>query len=392
MKGGFWDYLSGQVLFEAEGGRGTAFLEQCVRQGIAFHQITATPAGFRAQVPARDYPRLRRAARRYRCRIRLRERFGLRFACAWLRGRWGLAAGLAAALLMLTAFPHVIWNIEFYQFTPQEQLDMRAELYSCGIYEGAFTSPQEIARIATTMLAGTDDYSWIALNFVKGRLVVEKNNMEKKPALLHEEITDLVAVSDGIIRYMDVRGGYYQVQQNQSVSEGQLLVSGMITDDTVQKTVYTRSEGEIYAEVEKTYQYTQPLRVSAEVPQSGTQDYCRLLAFGMELPLSLGHPETDGVRRTVYREPVAPFGFHLPGTLECTRVRPMEHVETVLSPELAGDLAQMRIFEAVRETFGDIELLEQERSDDVTAEEVTVSLRLRFIANIAKSVPFGGLT
>lgn len=391
MQKDIWGYLSGEVSFEVVNGRVDRFLTFCSERGIPLSCIRAIPGGVSAQVPARLYSKLPALARTCHCRLRLKERFGLCFALFLLRKRYGILAGIAAGALALCIFPNLIWNIRFYDFTPAQQQEMRQMLYNCGVYEGAFATQEDMGRIAAQLRAQTDDYSWIALNLVRGKLIVEKNDMEKKPTLQEQEVTDLVAISDGIIRFMDVRGGYYLVQADQSVREGQTLVTGMCDENGEGRVSYEHSEGEIYAEVEKAYQFTQPFAQTVELPQSSTQTAHRLFCFGLEIPLD-NCDASGSALKTVYRQPLSLFGFPLPATIETTLYREVAPQEYTVSETLACDLARNAVLRQAEQDFGDIELLDLSMDTTVENDSLTAVFHLRFIANIAKSVPFGGLT
>ncbi len=391
MNKNIWGYLSGEVSFEVVNGRVDRFLTLCAERAIPLGCIRAVPGGASAQVPARLYAKLPALARTCHCRLRLKERFGLCFALFLLRKRYGILAGIAAGALALCVFPNLIWNIRFYDLTPQQQQEMRQMLYNCGVYEGAFATQEDMGRIAAQLRAQTDDYSWIALNLVRGKLIVEKNDMEKKPTLQEQEVTDLVAISDGIIRFMDVRGGYYLVTANQSVREGQTLVTGMCDENGEGRVSYMHSEGEIYAEVEKTYEFTQPFHVTAELPQSRTSASHRLFCFGLEIPLGQSENAENTVQ-TVYRQPLSLFGFPLPATVETTLCREVTPQEYTVSETLACDLARNAVLRQAEQDFGEIELLDLTMDTTTQEDSLTARFHLRFIANIAKSVPFGGLT
>ena len=67
-------------------------------------------------------------------------------------------------------------------------------------------------------------------------------------------------------------------------------------------------------------------------------------------------------------------------------------MEAELSPELAAQKARMKIYDALREKFPDYKLEDVQEDVEAGDGEVTVTMRLTFVANIAKEAPFSGLT
>ena len=131
-------YAMGSVNFEVTGGRGERFLNDCVNAGVPVEHIRPTQTGYLATVPLRDYKRMHKYARRNRCRLRVREKYGAYFALFTYRHRWGILAGLVLCVLLLCMCRNLIWNICFYNFTPEQEASARAQLFEKGIYEGAF--------------------------------------------------------------------------------------------------------------------------------------------------------------------------------------------------------------------------------------------------------------
>ncbi|MFQ8833086.1 MAG: sporulation protein YqfD [Ruthenibacterium lactatiformans] len=166
----------GSVNFEVTGGRGERFLNDCVNAGVPVEHIRPTQTGYLATVPLRDYKRMHKYARRNRCRLRVREKYGAYFALFTYRHRWGILAGLVLCVLLLCMCRNLIWNICFYNFTPEQEASARAQLFEKGIYEGAFQNNERLVRAAGELFVGSEEYGWVALNFVQGRLVVEKHS------------------------------------------------------------------------------------------------------------------------------------------------------------------------------------------------------------------------
>lgn len=380
-------YAAGSVRFEVMGGRGERFFNECVNADIPVEQVQATETGYLARVPLRDYKKLRPFARRNRCTLRVREKYGAYFALCAYRGRWGILLGLAFCTLLLFACQNLIWNICFIGFTPEQEAAARARLFEKGIYEGAFQENSRLMQAASELFTDSEEYGWVTLNFVKGRLVVEKTNRQKPPEPVGSEITNIVASGDGIIRRIDLEGGYPQVTLGQYVTRGKVLISGMRLS-TYERPLYSRAEGAVWAEVQNTYVYTQPLRGETLLPTSESKSYYKLyLPWGV-LPL---YQETDvqqDTSRRVTRRPAAPLGFHLPAMIEETQVRTREMTSWELTPQQAASIARARILDAVRMEFGSYTLLEETPEAKTTDDAVTLSLHVTLLADIGEQVPY----
>ena len=122
-------YAMGSVNFEVTGGRGERFLNDCVNAGVPVEHIRPTQTGYLATVPLRDYKRMHKYARRNRCRLRVREKYGAYFALFTYRHRWGILAGLVLCVSLL-CMPTLSGTSALHNFTPeQEAIRPRAQLF-----------------------------------------------------------------------------------------------------------------------------------------------------------------------------------------------------------------------------------------------------------------------
>lgn len=387
MMNGLARYAMGSVNFEVTGGRGERFLNDCMNAGVPVERIRPTQTGYLATVPLRDYKRMHKYARRNRCRLRVREKYGAYFALFAYRHRWGILTGLALCALLLGICRNLIWNICFYNFTPEQESSVRAQLFEKGIYEGAFQNNEKLVRAAGELFVESEQYGWVALNFVQGRLVVEKTDREQVPEPIGTEVTNVVAMSDGVVRRLELVDGYPRVVPGQYVAKGQVLVSGMKLSH-YERPLYSHAQAEVLAEVERSYVYTQPLHVEPVLPVAGVKSYYKLYLPWGELPLYTQIDVPKGASQRVLRRPAAPFGFHLPALVEETQVRAATAVPFDLAPGLAQEIARSRILDVIRAEFGDYELLEETPSVEAADEAVTLTLRVRMLTNIGKMVPY----
>ena len=168
-----------------------------------------------------------------------------------------------------------------------------------------------------------------------------------------------------------------------------MRVSGM-TLSQYERPLYSHAQAEVLAEVEKSYVYTQPLHVEPVLPQAVSKSYYKLYLPWGELSLYAQLDVPENASQRVLRRPAAPFGFHLPALVEETQVRQAAAVPFDLTPGLAEDIARSRILDAIRAEFGDYELLEETPSAEEADGAVTVTLRVRMLADIGKMVPYEG--
>ena len=191
------------------------------------------------------------------------------------------------------------------------------------------------------------------------------------------------------LRRLELVDGYPRVVPGQYVAQGQVLVSGM-TLSQYERPLYSHAQAEVLAEVEKSYVYTQPLHVEPVLPQAVSKSYYKLYLPWGELSLYAQLDVPENASQRVLRRPAAPFGFHLPALVEETQVRQAAAVPFDLTPGLAEDIARSRILDAIRAEFGDYELLEETPSAEEADGAVTLTLRVRMLADIGKMVPYEG--
>ena len=379
----------GTIEFEVIGGLGERFFNQCVQAGLCVEKIRPTSLGFLARTQLRFYNRLRKLARVNKCRIRVTKRNGVSFFLARFAGHWGILIGILLAVGVFLGGQRLIWSITFVDFTIPEQIEMRKELSEYGIYEGSVANEDYLDSVADQLFVSRDDLSWFRLNFVHGRLVVEKVDRTQQPEMESQELTEIVAACDGIIVRQEIDGGFAQKQAGQSVAQGEILVSGC----TVGKTgalLYGNAAARIYAEVEKEYQVTQPLMVSKQMPGPEIGRQTKLLIAGRSFSFPWQKEPQDTRFQQTTIDSLTLWGFHFPASLEHTVYRDVQQVSCQLSPELAQAIAEQRIYQSVSSQFDTFKILDRSVTVEQTDEAVTVRMHLTMEADIARTVPFSG--
>ena len=380
------EYFSGMVRFSAQGGNSARFLNACAQKGIAVQEVCATAVGFTAKVPLRDYTRLHHIARKCRCRLRVTEKYGAWFALRAYRARWGIIAGFVVCGLLLALFQGLIWNITFYDFTSQEVAHLRSQLYEKGIYEGSFADLQKLKKVQRELFVANDGYGWVSLNAVHGRIVVEKNDVQKETQTLPEtDITNIVARCDGIVQFADITGGFLTVTKGQAVAQGEVLVSGVRVGVT-QMPYYVHAEAKVYAEIERIYEVFQPFQVKCNLPTGKVRTF-----YSLNLPwgtLSLMPKSAPQENQRVAYYPLTVLGLHLPATVKELETREHETVNVAYTPELAEQIACLKALEMLKTEFPLCEINSLHKTSQQQADGILFHVKVHATADIAEKVPF----
>lgn len=380
----FWSNCFAQVRFSALGGYGEKLLTLCLQQGIPVARVKPVPGGFTASVPARYYKTVFKFAKRCRTRLRVIQKRGIYFRTKHYRGRWGLLIGPLVLLCAVHMFGKAVWAIRWDGATPLQQHEIGSLLYSMDIYEGAILNQEKIRLAEKHLLDQSNELGWVALNFEKGRLVVEMVAAREKPQIESNDTVSLVAAADGIILEANVQEGFLQKQVGQTVAKGEVLISSVLADRKG-RNIYVHAKGTVIAEIKKQYKCRQPLSLSAQALTGEVTSQYTLRVGSLRLPLG-PTKQLDEEKSKLRHEPLNVFGFALPATLEESYSAQLQQRDTTLSEQQALVYARYSCIQQMYSEFPGATVLTQSEQYDMDTEtgELVYAVTLQIKANIAK--------
>lgn len=228
----WWTYILGYVLISIQGPFPERFVNMAVARGIFLWDITRiTEDKTEAKVRIDAFRAMRHLARRTRCRVRIKSKYGLPFLIIHLRRRKMLVLGgvlFCAALYLLSSF---IWFIEI---TGTEKLDpwqiqhLAAEI---GLQVGTPKWKLDLPAIEKTISDHFPQLHYVHLYFRGTKAIVEVAEKVIIPEDDQWTPAHLVAIKDGVIQEILVMVGQAQVKEGDTVKKGQVLISGRIQPD-----------------------------------------------------------------------------------------------------------------------------------------------------------------
>lgn len=266
---------------------------------------------------------------------------GLPFIFMRYRHRYGLFLGAIFAVLILYLSQIVIWDIRIDGAIRLDRDEILDDLETCGIKVGSRISEIDVDVIQNRMIIYSDDISWISINLSGNVAYVEIREAEPIPPEKTEyRAANLVATREGIIEgFAGIRGDV-AVKIGDTVSEGELLVSG-IRESKTQGFTYTCAEGEVFARCESAYSVEIPLKFSQKKYTGVEYTEKYLIFFDKEIKIysNIGKMNTScDIIDTeefmkVFDKSRLPFG------VRTVRYKEYEYVTALRTPNEAIDLA-----------------------------------------------------
>lgn len=386
-------HLSGRgglaaVTFTAEGGRVEKLASWCMEQGIQLVGLTVNDLGFRATVAAAQYVRLRSVARRCRTRLHVVERRGAWFSLRRLLKRPGLLLGTLVFWLLLELGGQLVWSIRFVGIPAEQSGILREQLYRAELREGSRVTAERIADARRALLSGNGDWGWIALNFYRGRLVVEGHPLQPQKAVQEKDTRPYVAAEDATVLANRVKSGFAQKTRGQTVAAGEVLIAASrpARDGSP---VWQEPSGEVIGLVRKEYGASVPL-AAEKAMLTGRTAVTRLVhtPFGTWALPGQREPFADAVT-AVRQEPLVLFGLGLPATVEETLYAETAVQSQYLERETARQFARYACLAALYQAYPDAEILAEEAEETAENEVLEYTLAVTFRANIARRTDTG---
>ena len=226
--------LRGEVRLRVMAGYPERVLNLCASRRLAIWDVCwISPTEFACTISWRDFRQLRRAAEKLDCTLREEGRRGAPFFLRWLRSRQALAAGIAVCALALFWGSFFIWDFEIEGNTTVSDRAILRALEKNGVRMGTFGLGVDGDDLRNHVLLDLPELSWIAVNVTGCRAHVQVRERVEAPEIVdRREPSNLVARRGGLVLKIQTLAGERAVLPGATVTEGQLLISGVEDTDT----------------------------------------------------------------------------------------------------------------------------------------------------------------
>ncbi|MFD2679945.1 sporulation protein YqfD [Bacillus seohaeanensis] len=244
MKNQWIRFFTGEVFVKLEGKGVERVLNQLIRSNIYIWNVKrAGTETVTFYLSLHDVHNFRRAIRSFNCKVTFLRGQGSPFLVKRSIKNAGFVLGALMFLFIIILLSNMVWGINIKGASPQVEHGIRKELEDIGVAKGKlqFFIP-DVETIQQELSYRMNNITWVGVE-LKGTTfhfqVVEKNEPEE---LKKTGPQNIVAKKKAIITKMFVEEGQPQVEVNDYVKEGQLLVSGVIGNEDETKDVPAKAK------------------------------------------------------------------------------------------------------------------------------------------------------
>ena len=390
--------LRGQVRVRAECRYPEQVLNLCGERGLSFGDLRwESPDSFSFRLSVRDFQTLCYAVEESTetdCTFRILQREGVPAFFARFAKRPALLISLTVCATALFLGSFFIWDydVQGNRTVPTEAILRALEKEGLGI--GAFGLSLDGEDLRNRLLLDLPELCWIGVNVSGCKAKVTVRERIPPPEILDDSApTNVIARRDGLILTVSALDGVAEVLPGMTVTEGQLLISGVEHLETTGKARIMAGHGSVTARTWYTLTASLPLTVQ-EKRYDGTEKRAfslilgkRRVKFFSNSPLT-GLADAAGYDKITKKTPLSLFGFPLPAAVEEETYRFYETVPAARSAaeiQRQGEAALRSQLEAAAGPYGEIRsaLCSSHQKGDT----LEVTLRAECVEEIGLIVP-----
>ena len=367
------------VEFTAQNGGTDALLTAAAQAGLHPYRVVPLPGGFRAHCAAWQYRRFAALARKNRVRLQLLKKQGLYFVLRPLLRRVGLWVGFALFVPLLLWTQGFVWAADYSALTPGQAARAAAVLRENGLQPGSAVTEEKLTAGEYALLR-SGEFSWVSLNFAKGRLEVEAAAAAPKPDIAAGTLHGIRAKCGGVVVSTNLVSGTMLAKPGQTVEAGQGLI-GTARSERDGTLIFVPAAGTVRAQFE--WSGSRQIALTEPILQKTGRSVCayQLSGFGQTISLPAAKAPEQAEERTRHFQPEL-FGLLLPCSVQEVCRYEQQEVVFLRTEEQAAALARLQCLQALYAAWPDAELLARKEDCTVNGDVLDYTAVYTIVADI----------
>ena len=357
------NYLRGVAELTVTGPFPERLLNLCAQNGVEFWGVEwLDGTTLRLTTRRRTLRRLLDLAPRAGCQVRVVGSRGLPDFLLRFRTRYAFLAGMVLSLCAVAFLSQFVLTI---QVTGNETVStdvILSQLRQLGVRPGVYGPGLDRQQIAQEALLGLEELSWMGINLHGTRLEVIVREAVESPERVDESgYYDIVAEADGIVVHVEAEQGDAAVEEGDTVTEGEVLISGLVTleppqySDQPTRYYQTHARGRVWARTWRTLTASIPLETAVKDYTGEETSAWSLVLFGQRIEIfgnsSISWPFYDKI--TAVRQASLPGGTELPLYLYRETARAYQPRTAAVDLSAAQDLLEEQLERQLEQLVGE---------------------------------------
>lgn len=243
------DIFYGYIIVRVQGLNPEKFINMASRNGIVFWDITRIDyTTIELKMKHNQYKSLKNIVKRTGTHIHIKRKKGINFIIYKISRRKFFLFGTFVFIAIILFMSSLVWKIEINGNKKISTDKIYNSVKKAGLCEGKFKYKINLRDIEALILKDMNEISVVNIKFIGTKAKVDVVERVMPPLIIGEgKPANIQAVKDGIITKIVSYRGQPTVSSGDFVREGQILISGVITDGMNVPTGIVRARGTIIA-------------------------------------------------------------------------------------------------------------------------------------------------
>lgn len=306
----FLKFLRGYLCVIFQGPDIERFFNMCVRKKILFWSVKRTKSGIYCKISRNSLPIIKECLKKTGTKMEIEKKCGLPFLLYRHRKRRVFAIGCFLALILIYIMSLFIWDIRIIgneSYDTKEIMSFVTKNYAHG---GQLISTVDTIALEEALRTKFDKFAWVSCEIKGTQLTVHiKETINLNVKKQAEVPCDLVASKNGTIFSIITRAGTGKVVAGNTVSKGDVLISGTVSyvndSKEIYEEAYVPADGDVIAKTKYPYEDKVPLIYYEKRYTDDCRHGFSMTFFSKNLPL--WNPKISNNKEFDYWEHISHF-------------------------------------------------------------------------------------
>ncbi|MBQ8203146.1 MAG: sporulation protein YqfD [Clostridia bacterium] len=377
-------YITGYITVCFSGENCEEILNLCAKHSVKLWNLRLNKGKIIGNIRAKDFYLLRKIRKRRTVKIHIINKKGITFKTARYNRRFGFIAGVALFFVILQFLSSFIWNIDVVGNNYIEDNEILAICREIGINEGTKIKEIDTLKSAQSMLIKHKKLAWASLNIEGCKLTVNVTEIKRANEDDYQNVpSNLIAAFDGEIKKIDVTSGNVLIKIGDTVHKGDLLVSGVIENQS--STLFVDSKGSVTAATKRIFTVSENFNQTKNIKTGDIKKRSVIEFFSIRIPLYLGKESKDYISREETLD-VKLFGEKLPINKYSKYMQITEPKKVIYTEEELLEILKNKLQNNINKSGLDI-IEEGEMRVDLSSGGITLSKQIITREDIAQKQP-----